>query len=203
FTLDAALEVGTGDALDEATVFEAIESLVAKSMVATQPIAETVRYRLLDATRAYTLEFPISENDRTELSLRHASYFRRLLEQFGAHWSILSTGTERTPHVVALNNVRAALEWCFGANGNSAVGAGLAAAAMPVFLSMSLISECHRWSRQALDALDDTVRDTPVEMQLQAGLGISLTYSVGTTEEAHAALTRGLELAETLRDPVE
>src|SRR5262245_5334625 len=203
FTLDAALEVGTSGAIDEATVFGAIESLVAKSMVATLPIAGTMRYRLLDATRAYALEIPINEIDYAELAVRHATYFRRWLEQFGANWSILSTGTERTPHVVALNNVRAALEWCFGGNGNSAIGAGLAAAAMPVFLSMSLIPECHRWSRRALLALDDTVRGTLVEMHLQSGLGISLTYSVGTTEEAHAALTRGLELAEALRDSVE
>jgi predicted ATPase/DNA-binding winged helix-turn-helix (wHTH) protein len=38
FTLDAALAVATGATLDQAAVFSAIDSLVAKSMVATRPI---------------------------------------------------------------------------------------------------------------------------------------------------------------------
>ena len=42
-----------------------------------------------------------------------------------------------------VDNVRAALEWCFGVNGNLALGVGLAAAAAPVFLAMSLLPECH------------------------------------------------------------
>jgi predicted ATPase len=45
----------------------------------------------------------------------------------------LSTGAERAPHFAGLNNVRAALEWCFGVNGNAEIGIGLAAAAAPVF----------------------------------------------------------------------
>ncbi len=146
FTLDAALEITTSPALDRSTVFGAIDSLVAKSMVATQPIGAMMRYRLLETTRAYAREIQTDDADRTELSVRHAAYFRRWLEQFGADWPTLSTGTERVPHFAALNNVRVALEWCFGAKGNIEIGVGLAAAATPVFLAMSLLPECHRWS---------------------------------------------------------
>src|SRR5205807_7564544 len=63
--------------------------------------------------------------------------------------SSLATGEERNPHFAAVNNVRAALEWCFGADGNTDIGAGLAAAAVPVFLAMSLLPECHRWSERS------------------------------------------------------
>ena len=56
FTLDAALEVVTSATLDRSAVFGAIDSLVAKSMVATRPIGAMMRYRLLDTTRAYALE---------------------------------------------------------------------------------------------------------------------------------------------------
>ena len=66
--------------------------------------------------------------------------------------------TERAPHFAGLNNVRAALEWCFGVNGNAEIGVGLAAAAAPVFLAMSLLPECHRWSERAILALDDATR---------------------------------------------
>ena len=159
-------------------------------MVATQPIGAMMRYRLLDTTRAYALEIQTDDAERTELAVRHAAYYRRWLEQFGADWPTLSTGTERAPHFAALNNVRAALEWCFGAKGNIEIGVGLAAAAAPVFLAMSLLPECHRWSQRALLALDDTIRGGPEEMHLQAGLGISSMYTMGSSEQSHAALTQ-------------
>ncbi len=75
-----------------------------------------IRYRLLDTTRAYALEISIDQAEAADLAVRHASYFRRWLEQTGTEWTTLSTGTERSPHFAALNNVRAALKWCFGAN---------------------------------------------------------------------------------------
>jgi predicted ATPase/DNA-binding winged helix-turn-helix (wHTH) protein len=202
FTLDAALEVITSATLDRSTVFGAIDSLVAKSMVATQPIGAMMRYRLLDTTRAYALENQTDDTERTEMAMRHAAYFRRWLEQFGADWPTLSTGTERAPHFAALNNVRAALEWCFGAEGNAVTGVELAAAATPVLLAMSLLPECHRWSQRALLALDDSIRGGAEEMHLQAGLGISSMYTMGSSEPSHAALTRALELAEKSCDPV-
>src|SRR5450631_1273958 len=167
FTLDAALEVVTSSPLDRSTVFGAIDSLVAKCLVATYPIGAMMRYRLLDTTRAYALEIQTDDAERAELAARHATYNQRWLEQFGADWPALSTGTERVPHFVALNNVRAALEWCFTAKGNIEIGVGLAAAAAPVFLAMSLLSECHRWSERAIFALDGTARGGLHEMHLR------------------------------------
>ena len=100
--------------------------------------------------------------------MRHATYYRRWLEQAGIEWSTLSTGVERAPHFAGLNNVRAALEWCFGVNDNAEIGVGLAAAAAPVFLTMSLLPECHGWSERAILALDDATRGGSEEMHLQA-----------------------------------
>ena len=96
FTLDAALEVVTSATLDQA-VIGAIDSLVAKSMVATRPIGAMMRYRLLDTTRAYALEISIDDAESADLAVRHATYYRRWLEQTGTEWSTLSTGAERAP----------------------------------------------------------------------------------------------------------
>src|ERR1700730_6523363 len=202
FTLDAVLEVVTSATLDRSTVFSAMDSLVAKSIVATRPIRAMMRYRLLDTTRAYVLDIKIDDAESADLAVRHAAYYRRWLEQSGIEWSSLATGEERIPHFAAVDNVRAALEWCFGANGNSEIGVGLAVAAAPVFLAMSLLPECHRWSERAMLALDDTTRGGSEEMHLQAGLGISSMYTMGNSEQSHAALMRGLELAEKFHDPV-
>ena len=83
FTLEAALEVVTNDTLEPSTVFNAMDSLVAESVLATRPIGGMMRYRLLDTTRAYVLNFKIDETESTDLAMRHAAYYRRWLEQSG------------------------------------------------------------------------------------------------------------------------
>jgi predicted ATPase/DNA-binding winged helix-turn-helix (wHTH) protein len=196
FTLDAALEVASSASLEQSVVLGAIDSLVAKSILATRPIGAMVRYRLLDTTRAYALDIAIEPADLADLSVRHATYYRRWLEQNGHEWSRLSTGTERSAHFAALNNVRAALEWAFGANGNPPVGVGLAAAAAPVFLAMSLLPECHRWSERGLLALDEATRGAADEMHLQACLGTASLYMHGQQEAGRAALLKSLAIAD-------
>jgi predicted ATPase/DNA-binding winged helix-turn-helix (wHTH) protein len=203
FTLDAALAVVTSATLDQARVFGAIDNLVAKSMVATDPIGAMMRYRLLDTTRAYALEISVDDTELADLAVRHATYYRRWLEQTGIEWSSLATGEQRIPHFAAVNNVRAALEWCFGANGNADIGAGLAAAAAPVFLAMSLLPECHRWSERAIFALDDAALGGQGEMHLQTALGVSLMFMRGGRNAARVALERGFAIAEECGDALD
>jgi predicted ATPase/DNA-binding winged helix-turn-helix (wHTH) protein len=200
FTLDAALEVVPDAALDRSTVFGAIDSLVAKSMVATRPIGAMMRYRLLDTTRTYVLGMAVDDTEAAELAVRHATYYRRWLEQSGGDWPTLSTGSGRSPHFAALNNARSALEWCFGKRGDVGLGIRLAAAAAPVFLTMSLLPECYRWSQRAIDVLDDTTRGGAEEMQLQASVGVASMHMYGPSETACAALTKGLAIAEARRN---
>ncbi|KJC56831.1 transcriptional regulator [Bradyrhizobium sp. LTSPM299] len=196
FTLDAALEVVTGATLDRSTVLGAVDSLVAKSIVATNPLGAMMRYRLLDTTRDYAREIGIDAADATDLSIRHATYFRRWLEQSGKEWSTSSSGIERASHFAAINNVRAALEWCFSPEGNAVVGVNLAAAAVQVFLAMSLLPECHRWSQHALLALDKTGAGGLTEMHLQAALGFSSSQIYGESNAVTEALSRSLAIAE-------
>jgi predicted ATPase/DNA-binding winged helix-turn-helix (wHTH) protein len=200
FTLDAALAIATSATVDRSLVLGAVESLVAKSMVATRPVGAMMRYQLLDTTRAYARERNVDDAEFADVAARHATYYRQWLEQSGTEWPTLATAAERAPYFIALNNVRAALEWCFGANGNTEIGVGLAAAAAPVFWAMSLLPECHRWSERAILALDDVSRGRSAEMHLQAGLGTSLMNIHGKSDAAHVALNRSLAIGEELGD---
>jgi len=195
FTLDAALEVATTAVLDKSAVLGAIDSLVAKSIVATSPLGAMMRYRLLDTTRTYALEINVEGVNAAELSIRHAAYFCRWLEQSGKEWSTSSSGIERASHFAGINNVRAALEWCFGPEGNTEVGVNLAAAAVRVFLAMSLFPECHRWAQRAIRALDTTAGGRN-EMHLQAALGFSSSQMFGESNVVSEALNRSLAIAE-------
>ncbi|PSO19252.1 winged helix-turn-helix domain-containing protein [Bradyrhizobium sp. MOS003] len=197
FTIDAALEVVPDDRVDRSRLFDAIDGLVAKSMVAPRPIGAMMRYRLLDTTRAYLLEIDPFD---AALAARHATYYRQWLEQAGTTWATLPSADERAVHFSALHNVRAALEWCFGASGDFVVGIALAAAAAPIFLAMSLLIECRRWSERALLAIDPSSHGSAEEMHIQAALGLTLMFTRGGSEAARAALRRALGIAEARGD---
>src|SRR5262249_41090538 len=141
--------------------------------------------------------------EATDLAVRHANYYQRWLEQTGAEWPTYSNGTQRAPYFAGLNNVRAALEWCFGDSGRIDIGVRLAAAAAPVFLAMSLLPEAHRWSERAILALDDATRGGAEEMHLQAVLGVALMFTRGNGDAARAALERSLAIAEGRGDAPE
>lgn len=203
FSIEAALEVVTSATVDDADVFAAVDSLIAKSMVATRPAGATMRYRLLDTTRAYALQLDVDDAELASLAASHATHYLRWLEATGVEWPTLSTATQRSLHFAGLANARAALEWCFGPNGNTEIGIRLAAAAAPVFLSMSLLTECHRWSAQAVLALDDTTRGERDEMHLQAALGVSLMFTHGGRDAAHLALSRSFAIADRSGDELD
>ena len=200
FTIEAALAVIASGTDDRALIFGAIDSLVAKSMVTADPVGAAMRYRLLDTTRAYALEIMIDDAELGDLAVRHASYYRRWLEENGTEWPTLLNGEQRAPHFAGVNNVRSALEWCFSASGNAELGVGLAAAAAPVFLAMSLFTECHRWSERAILALTDKARGGVEEMHLQAALGMSSMFARGQSEAARTALNRSLAIADDRGD---
>ena len=200
FTIDAALAVATSATVDQAVVFVAVDSLVAKSMVAGRPLGTLMRYRLLDTTRAYALQSRAGDDELAALGARHATYYRRWLEQHGTEWPTLSNATERAPHLAGLANVRTALEWCFGVSGNVEIGVLLAAAAAPVFLAMSLLTECHRWTERAIRALGEGARGGLEEMRLQVALGVSLMFTRGGSAAARVALNRSFAIAEQRGD---
>jgi predicted ATPase/DNA-binding winged helix-turn-helix (wHTH) protein len=201
FTLSAVTAV-CGHDISRKDILNTIDSLIAKSMVATRPVGTVMSYRLLDTTRAYALDIQIDEAEAYDLAVRHATYCVEWLEQRGRDWSTFSTGLERTSHFASMNNVRAALEWCFSEEGNARLGIRLAATAVEIFLAMSLLPECHRWSHRALVAIDADTVGSLHEMRLQAGLGVSSSQMYGESEAVNDALNRSLSIAESRGDTV-
>jgi len=198
FGLEAALAVVASETLDVAQVFAAIDSLVAKSMLVASPAGSAMRYRLLDITRAYVLEIAAENGELAGLAARHASHCEAWLQQTATMWPTLPSPTQRASLLVDLNNVRAALDWCFGDGGAVALGVALAAAAAPVFFALSMLTDCQRWSQRAISTLDDATKGSREEMRLQAALGLALMWTQGNSPAAQAALNRSLAIAEQL-----
>ncbi|KJC48478.1 transcriptional regulator [Bradyrhizobium sp. LTSP849] len=198
FTLEAALAVASCQGISEAEAVEAISNLLSKSLIATSPAERRLRYRLLDTTRAFAGNKLIESGEAARAARAHAAYFRDFLHDI----SIKSNGMQSSggflPYADHLPNVRAALTWTFSENGDRTIGVDLAAAAAQFFLELTLLTECYRWTQQALASAD--VIDSRKEMTLQAALGVSVMFTQGNTEGVRSAFTRSLQLAEELDD---
>jgi tetratricopeptide (TPR) repeat protein len=199
FTLHAAGAIVADATHSEIEIIDLVAELVVKSLVTADVGDPEPRLRLLETTRAYALDKLVESGERARLARRHAEYYRDLLAtaaQDGA-------AAEDWPAAYApeIDNIRAALEWAFAPGGDVAVGVAIAADSVPMWLDLSLLSECHVWEEKAVANLDAAGRGTRREMVLLAALGISLRFTTGITEEAHAGLTRALELAERFNDP--
>jgi predicted ATPase/DNA-binding winged helix-turn-helix (wHTH) protein len=200
FTLEGARSVAVGDDLDDGQVVTAIASLIRKSLVAVDGGDQTTRYRLLDTTRAYGVGKLVESGELDPIKRRHANYYRELLGRIDLRSSAGSEVKGFSMYVEHLDNVRAGLEFSFSERGDIRTGIALAAASARLFLELSLLTECHRWTERAIAAFDESDRGSPCEMELQAALGLSLMFTKGNSDEARNSLLRGLTLAEDLGD---
>ena len=199
FSLEAASAV-MGD-LDAVLLADSLAGLVVKSLVAADFQAGDDHYRLLDTTRAYALEKLRSAGELREAARRHAEFFREALIQAEAEGNSLSQADWLSRYGRHLGNVQAGLDWAFSAGGDSEIGAALTAAAVPLWVHLSLFGECRERTELALAKLDDSsVDSTRLRMQLSGALGWSLTYGQGRARAAGPALATTLELADQLDD---
>ncbi len=199
FTLEAAQAVvcGPGDGL--ADIGGDIANLVVKSLVAADVSEGDARFHLLMTTRSYGLEKIAGQGESDLLALRLATYFAGHLEAAEQ----ATAGKRATLAGIAIpdiDNIRAALTFAFGPDGDRHIAIALAAASAPIWLEMSLLTECQTWTSRAISVLGDEDRDTRREMVLRTEFGMSLMHTAGDSNPARAALLRASELAERLGD---
>ena len=211
FTLTAAQAIVREGGLDDTQVLCVLDSLVAKSLVSAVAGQETTRYRLLETTRVYAMEKLEASGEKPAIAARHTQYFASLL---GRADSRESGGTRSLGE--HLGNVRAALEWVFSASDTESAP-GIAAStvtiardpilaihltvgSVPIFLELSLLRECHKWSTAALLLLDTTTRGSQQEMVLQEAVAVSSTWTRGNGDDVRSAIMRALEIAHSRSD---
>lgn len=199
FTLAAAAAVVSDADLSEDEIVDLVLELGTKSLVSTDTSFLEPRFRLQTVTRAYAIEKAKGRGELDTLARRHATYFLTLFD------AVSRADGEFDKASAALwlevYNLRAALEWAFTPPGDTAVGIGLAAASVPLWVSTSRLGEWHAWAEKSIDSLDEAgLSGTRQEMILRATLGMSLQLVRNKASKAYAALTRALELAEEFHD---
>jgi predicted ATPase len=202
FTLDAAAAVMSDRDNAASYVAEGIANLVTKSLIARDGSAISGRWRLLETIRAYALEKLGESGEFERLARCHAEYYRRLFEQAEREWETRPTAEWLADYGRQIDDLRAALDWSFSPDGDGSVGVALAAAAVPLWVQLSLMAECRTRVEQALSALQAAADwDARREMKLNAALGISLIHTTGVPgPEIGTAWTKALAIAESLDD---
>ncbi len=196
FELGAAMAVCCFD-IDPSEAIELIAGLVSKSLVNVDAGGATLRYGLLDTTRAYCWNKLVNTDEVDTV-------VRRFCEHFGAVAS--SRGTDaldpETLEALALElpNLRAALERRLREPGEVVEAVKLAGALCLLLLQLSRLSECVRWARAAIAVLPPALEGTGFEMSLQASLGQSLMFTGGDVDSAESAFRRAIALAQSLDD---
>ena len=198
FTLEGAVAV-IGDKASD--VVDELSSLASKSFLMPDGSATAGRWRLLETIRVYALEKLRDAGELEEASRRHAEFFRQLIAVSTTSPSPRSLLENMVQFGRELDNVRAALDWAFAPNGDTATGAILTAAYAPVWLNMALLLECRERTEQAIDRLTpDMDVDARVRMQLHLEHGVAVVFTMGSLKTASAALRIAHEIAVSLDD---
>jgi tetratricopeptide (TPR) repeat protein len=152
FTLEAVEALIEGDP-DDLDPLEAISTLVGQSVVFVQPLDEVAPcFRMLETIREFAFEQLEASGEAARTRRRHAEFFRDLAER--AEPMLLGTTEQRTWMAqlkLAHDNIRAALAWSAGADGELAVGVALAGALGWFWLVQGRLQEGQSWYAELLD----------------------------------------------------
>src|SRR6266705_2344069 len=200
FTLEAALEVAQETGIGQSEIVDAVGNLADKSLIGISNNARETFYRLLDTTRSYALEKLVVSGEHHSIAERHANFSIQLLENNRVNIFDLQP-TEGPVDSLRdyLGNIRAALEWSFGPNGNDRTAIRLAAAASQLLLAMSLLLECRTWMEKAIDRMTPDC-DPRHQIKIQAALALSLMYTEGNSERVREAFHTALNFAQRYED---
>ena len=199
FTLEAAAAVVSGGVADLSSVMEDIANLIAKSLVTLDRDVAS-RWYLLETIRAYAATKLDEHGERGTAVRRHAAYFRDLFP-----WSWLASSSavstdDRASRIRELDNVRAALDWCFSARGDRALGLNLTAgyarwSRVDVGVPMLDVTDAARQPLNLLSrALDTAEAVDDLDAQARALIGLITHHSFSAEHDRTLAAARRLLL---------
>ncbi len=201
FTVEAAAAVAIDASDTPGEAIDRLADLVAKSLVVADVSGARPRFRLLDTIRAYAIEKFDENSEHERIARRHADHHRNVFERAEGETAARPAGEWLADYAPEIDNLRAALDWAISPDGDQSIGVALTAAAVALWMCLSLPEECRSQAKQALAAIKDGAgRDARHEMKLHAAVGASLICRGPASPEISMAYTRALEIAESLDD---
>lgn len=195
--LDAA-ETLCGDSGADGHVLEQLDGLVGQSLLQFHDAASGgPRFRMLETIHAYARELLASSGEGNALRAAHAHYYLALAESAAPH--LLAAGQAKWMSLLSgeQDNLRAALGWATGSDGENRVALRLAASLWHFWELSGMLVEGRRWLSAVLERADDTPSH-PL-MRACSGAG-TLAWESGDDEVAVGWHKRALDLARRLHD---
>ncbi len=196
FTLDAATDVAATDTIGQFAVAELISQLVARSLLVVDTTTSGARYHLLETPRAYAREKLEQAHEKADLERCHAQYYRDYFERAPDDWLRLPDAAWRAAYAHECDNVRAALDWAFGSEGDRDIGIGLCSATGPIWLELSLVPE----GRKRFEIADSLIRNTPDPELARLYLWQGMLCGDSSPAESVYAKLRAVEIYRRLGD---
>jgi predicted ATPase/DNA-binding winged helix-turn-helix (wHTH) protein len=195
FSTEAAFAVSEkADAPD--SFHEAFDGLFLKSLlVVTQ---RGGNYRLLLTTRDYAAEKFAEASFSRSCRLAHARYCLARLSSATDEWDRLDPSEWRAINGAIVNDLRSALIWTFGNDGDEDLGLALTANSDTLWVQLGLIGEQYAVAERALKVFEArAVADRDLEMRLRLLYAVSLYHSktFERNQEVIDQYSRVLELA--------
>jgi predicted ATPase len=205
FSLASAVAVVEGPSFGSADALNAMPELSAKSLLVADASGDSVRYRLLEVTRAYAAEKLAEAGEEQAFRRRHAEHHRDLFERAAqaAEPCAKAQNGWRLKYGWQIDDIRTALDWAFGAQGERSLGVALTVSTTPLWFQSCLLDEYRVYVERALDAARSApLTDAPREAKLSLALGHLLLHTAGLSPEVLALTERARELSDGLDTPL-
>jgi predicted ATPase len=167
FSLDAALAVCADDSTQRWHTFEALASLVDKSLLESLPEGNVQRYRLLETTRAYAMERSTDPEETELIHRRYAGFYVRLAGE-AAETFVSAESTTAWAHSLEpdLENFRCALDWTLRSDVDAA--ARVLFDLQELWIAQGLAAEAVRQAHRILEM------EPELSQESQAGLWLTI-----------------------------
>ncbi len=190
FRLESAIAVAGRD------VYDAVADLASKSLLSVEAGCERVYYRLPETTRAYAAGLLAESGEQDAVCRRHALHCLALARRIAADWQGLPAASWGASYRRHVEDMRAAIDWAFGAHGDLALGVALTLSSHTLFYQLSLMDEYrvrleHALARMTAHGVDDA----DSEMRLCVSLGHLLLHTEGASGAMLARFQRASVLA--------
>ncbi len=198
FDIEAACAVA-GDSACDTRPGRPLANLIDKSLVVSGLRGTKAWFRLLDVTRFYARSRLDQTQEAPAIASRFARYQAGLVADASGKHPFLATTDEAPACARELDNFRAALDWCYAPGGDLVLARRLTLSMTPVWLRLSLLTECGTRAAQALRTLPSNGRSgSPEAMRLHVACAGALTHLHGSGTTTVDAWNRTLSLARDL-----
>jgi predicted ATPase/DNA-binding winged helix-turn-helix (wHTH) protein len=200
FTLEDSVGVAGALGRTPEELAATLESLAAKSLLSFGYSETGPHYRLLETTRAYAADRLRGAGEHHRTAAAHARFLLAMFECAEAEWQWRVREEWTFTYGRHLNDLRKAIDWAFGEEGDPLLGLRLTAAAIPLWDEMSSIGESRLRVQRSLQSEALAGCDPSLRMKLTTAHAWGMAFAERLEGVAEASWIESLRLAEQVGD---